>query len=250
MLNTEEVNHFLRMARENFKEFDFAYSAQRLTVMKADSLGKEDMDVSQSLQSMNPLSESTHYTDYYSESVLSLYSQKNPGFRKNELIAKSCGTTANILYIKDRRCYLANVGDSIAYMYKGEKAIKMNNEHKTSLHAEETRILKAGSRIVNNRVDGKLNLTRAIGDLCFKTNTELKPYEQAVTAYPEINKFSLNDVEFIVMGCDGIWDCVDAQKLCEFISGQIKQAGSDSLEEIISHFMDQIISKVKDCKLE
>lgn len=80
-------------------------------------------------------------------------------------------------------------------------------------------------------------------------NPNLKPYEQAVIAYPEVKKFCLtNDTEFLILGCDGIWDCVDAQKLCTYISNQIKKVGYDKLDEIISYFMDQIISKVRDSK--
>jgi serine/threonine protein phosphatase PrpC len=30
-------------------------------------------------------------------------------------------------------------------------------------------------------------------------------------------------MEFIIMGCDGIWDCVDIQKFCEFRSVKIKR---------------------------
>jgi serine/threonine protein phosphatase PrpC len=80
-----------------------------------------------------------------------------------ELIASNMGTTANILLIKNNYLYIANVGDSLAVLYKNGEAIKLNQEHKTSLESEYSRINKSGTKIINNRIDGRLNLTRAIG---------------------------------------------------------------------------------------
>jgi len=79
------------------------------------------------------------------------------------LIAKDMGTTANILLIKNNLLYLANVGDSMAVIFKNGQAIRLNQEHKTTLPAEYARVMKSGAKIINNRIEGKLNLTRAIG---------------------------------------------------------------------------------------
>ena len=40
--------------------------------------------------------------------------------------------------------------------------------------------------IERGRVMGNLNLTRALGDLTYKTNMALKPEEQIITANPEV----------------------------------------------------------------
>lgn len=73
------------------------------------------------------------------------------------------GTTANIVLIKNNYLYIANVGDSLAVMYKNGQAIKLSQEHKVTLESEKSRITKSGARIFNNRIEGRLNLTRAIG---------------------------------------------------------------------------------------
>jgi serine/threonine protein phosphatase PrpC len=63
-----------------------------------------------------------------------------------------------------------------------------------------------------------------------------------VTSYPEITKFKITkDIEFVIMACDGVWDCVDVQKLCEHIS--IKLKSNQKISDIIAQLMDQIISK-------
>jgi protein phosphatase PTC2/3 len=75
----------------------------------------------------------------------------------------------------------------------------------------------------------------------------LKFYEQAVTAYPEITKMKITkDIEFILMACDGVWDCVDIQKLCEHIA--IKLKAKMKCSDIIAEFFDQIISKTNNSK--
>lgn len=81
----------------------------------------------------------------------------------DDLVAKEMGTTANILLIKNNYLYLANVGDSLAVLFKNGVAIRLNQEHKTALQSECTRIYKSGLKIINNRIEGRLNLTRAIG---------------------------------------------------------------------------------------
>lgn len=73
------------------------------------------------------------------------------------------GTTANIVLIKNNYIYVANVGDSLAVMYKNGTAIKLSSEHKINLESEKSRIINSGTIILNNRIGGKLNLTRAIG---------------------------------------------------------------------------------------
>jgi hypothetical protein len=81
-----------------------------------------------------------------------------------QLVASNMGTTANILLIRNNKLFLANVGDSLAVLYKNGQAIKLNHEHKTSLQSEYARIDKSGAKIINNRINGMLNLTRAIGN--------------------------------------------------------------------------------------
>lgn len=85
-----------------------------------------------------------------------------------------------------------------------------------------------------------------IGDLGFKKQKELKFYEQPVTAYPEINKFKLtDDIKFIIMACDGVWDCVDEQKLCEFVDEKLIKGVST--DKILYEILDSILAKTNNC---
>jgi len=165
----------------------------------------------------------------------------------NSYVSFSVGTTANVVFIRDGYCYVANVGDSLAVLYKNGKAIRLNTEHKPSVAKERERVINSGNQIVNNRVSGRLNLTRAIGDFIHKNNADLNFNQQAVICLPEINKFKItSDMQFIIMGCDGIWDCVEIQKFCDFISKKLKEKVSIPL--ILKELFSTIISKSNERK--
>ena len=90
-----------------------------------------------------------------------------------------------------------------------------------------------------------LNLTRALGDLKFKSNPNLKLYEQSVIAVPEITKIELtNDIDFIIMGCDGVWDCVKRQLVCDFVDKEIKENPDKKLSDILKVIFERCVSQV------
>ena len=161
------------------------------------------------------------------------------------LVASEMGTTANIMLIKNGVIYIANAGDSLSVMYKNKKAYNLNKEHQTVIESEKERVLKSGASIVGYRINGMLNLTRAIGDLKFKSNFNLKRHEQSVISLPEITKIEYTeDIDFIIMGCDGVWDCVKRQLVCEFVDKQIKENPDKNLSEILKIIFDKCVSPV------
>ena len=161
------------------------------------------------------------------------------------LIANEMGTTANIMLIKNGIIYIANAGDSLSIMYKNKKAYNLNKEHQTIIESEKQRVLKSGAYITGCRINGMLNLTRAIGDLKFKSNINLKRHEQSVIALPEITKIEDTEgIDFIIMGCDGVWDCVKRQMVCEFVEKEIKEHPKKDLSEILKKIFDRCVSPV------
>ena len=69
----------------------------------------------------------------------------------------------------------SNAGDSRAVMSRKGKAKDLSVDHKPELPIEKRRIERAGGFIEDNRVNGMLALSRAIGDFEYKQNTILKP---------------------------------------------------------------------------
>ena len=171
--------------------------------------------------------------------------EKNEEINRENFISYEMGTTANIMLIKNGFIYIANVGDSLSVMYKNGKAYNLNKEHQIIIESEKERVLKSGATIVGYRINGMLNLTRALGDLKFKSNPNLKVYEQSVIAVPEITKIKYtNDIDFIIMGCDGVWDCVKRQLVCEFVEKQIKENPKQKLSDILKVIFERCVSPV------
>jgi protein phosphatase 1G len=68
------------------------------------------------------------------------------------------------------------------------------------------------------RVNGNLNLSRAIGDLKYKGNTELPAKDQIITAQPDVQRVSLTAEDtFFLLACDGVWDVMTNQEAVDFI---------------------------------
>ena len=163
----------------------------------------------------------------------------------DNLVASEMETTANIMLIKNGTIYIANVGDSLSVMYKHKKAYNLNREHQTIIETEKERVIQSGANIVGYRINGMLNLTRAIGDLKFKSNFSLKRHEQSVIALPEITKIEDTDgIDFIIMGCDGVWDCVKRQAVCDFVDRQIRENPDKNLSDILKLIFDRCVSPV------
>ena len=78
----------------------------------------------------------------------------------------------------------------------------------------------------------------------FKKHSELKNYDQAVIAYPEIKKMKItSEMEFIIIACDGVWDCVEMQEFCDFISVKLKEGHQRKISSILGDLFNQIIAK-------
>ncbi|ORY32193.1 phosphatase 2C-like domain-containing protein [Naematelia encephala] len=147
------------------------------------------------------------------------------------------GCTAVVgLVTKDGRIIVANAGDSRSVLgYRGE-AKAMSNDHKPTNKEETTRITSAGGFVEFGRVNGNLALSRAIGDFEFKQNFSLSPERQIVTADPEIITHKIDgEEEFLVLACDGIWDCLSSQQVVDFTRRAI--ANGDSLGKICEDMM-------------
>lgn len=160
----------------------------------------------------------------------------------------SIGCTSNVVYIDKakKKIYVANAGDSRCVLGRNGEAVEMSIDHKPDSQIEIDRITKSGSTISEGRVDGNLNLTRSLGDLKYKQRTHLKPEEQAITANPDTYEFQLyNDIDFILMGCDGIWEKKTNEEAVEWvyenINKQKKEVGDDisklDIEKIVADLL-------------
>ena len=64
-----------------------------------------------------------------------------------------------------------------------------------------------------------------------------------ITAYPDVVIDTLTpDCEFIIIGCDGVWDCKTNQEACDFVSERLKKNQNVKLSKIIEELFDEIIA--------
>lgn len=89
----------------------------------------------------------------------------------------SSGCTAVVALLRGNELYVANAGDSRCVICRDGKAMDMSFDHKPEDTEELERIRKAGGKVtMDGRVNGGLNLSRAIGDHAYKTVIKSKFY--------------------------------------------------------------------------
>ncbi|KAL4452740.1 hypothetical protein ABPG75_008402 [Micractinium tetrahymenae] len=157
-----------------------------------------------------------------------------------ELTVQAGCTAVVALLVKDH-LYVANAGDSRAVLCRGGKAVAMSEDHKPAAPDERARIMAAGGFLSEiggiTRVNGNLNLSRAIGDLRYKMNSELEPKDQIITAEPDVAVQRLvPEDRFLVLACDGIWDVMNNQQVVDFVAERL--AKGEQPEVISSQLLD------------
>ncbi|XP_050310758.1 probable protein phosphatase CG10417 isoform X2 [Anthonomus grandis grandis] len=151
------------------------------------------------------------------------------------------GCTAVVAILKGKELYVANAGDSRCIVCRNGKAVEMSFDHKPEDEPEKERIVKAGGRVTaDGRVNGGLNLSRAIGDHAYKQNKELSDKEQMITAFPDVKTLTINPAEdeFMVLACDGIWNYMSSQEVVDFVKPKLDENPekiSTICEELFDH---------------
>lgn len=98
---------------------------------------------------------------------------------------------------RQRVLYTANVGDARIVLCRNGKALRLSYDHKGSDENEGKRVANAGGLILNNRVNGVLAVTRALGDSYMKDLVTGHPYTTETVIQPDQD-------EFIILACDGV----------------------------------------------
>eukprot|EP00904_Undaria_pinnatifida_P005247 jgi/Undpi1/1852/HiC_scaffold_12.g05239.m1 len=160
-----------------------------------------------------------------------------------------CGATAVMgLLVDGKTLVVANAGDSRCVVSRKGVAVDMSTDHKPEDDLELARIEKAGGAVVDGRVQGNLNLSRAIGDLMYKADENLTAEEQMITADPELRTLELTEEdEFMVLACDGVWNSLTSQETIDFVRTRLKDTGGDlPLSKVCSDLCDACCAKTAD----
>jgi protein phosphatase PTC2/3 len=114
-------------------------------------------------------------------------------------------------------------------LYQNGTVVPLSVDQKPTDNQEKKRILESGNIVLLGRVNGSLAVSRAFGDFRYKKSKEdqeLTPDKFAVTVVPEIKRqtFSSGDsLNFLVLACDGVWDVMNNEEVCQFIVEELKK---------------------------
>ncbi|KAF1814863.1 PP2C-domain-containing protein [Eremomyces bilateralis CBS 781.70] len=112
--------------------------------------------------------------------------------------------------VRQRVLYTANVGDARIVLCRNGRALRLSYDHKGSDENEGRRVANAGGLILNNRVNGVLAVTRALGDSYMKDLVTGRPYTTETVIQPDAD-------EFLILACDGLWDVCSDQEAVDLV---------------------------------
>eukprot|EP00762_Andalucia_godoyi_P002930 ANDGO_04113.mRNA.1 Protein phosphatase 2C homolog 1 len=121
------------------------------------------------------------------------------------------GSTSAVAYVRGRSVYAGNVGDARVVLLpeRDGTAVRMTVDHKGSLESEALRVRENGGLVLNGRVNAMLLVTRALGDFGLK---------KWVIAEPHVQEARITGPGgVLVVACDGVWDVMEDQEVCELI---------------------------------
>ncbi|RID63452.1 hypothetical protein BRARA_E02459 [Brassica rapa] len=142
------------------------------------------------------------------------------------IVSGSCGTTALTALVIGRHLMVANVGDCRAVLCRGGKAVDMSFDHKSTFELERRRVEELGGYFEGEYIYGELAVTRALGDWSLKRYSSLGGSLSPLISDPEIKQVVLTEEdEFLIMGCDGVWDVMTSQYAVTFARQGLRRHG-------------------------
>lgn len=136
------------------------------------------------------------------------------------------GSVCAVALIIDDKLVVGNVGDCEAVLSRNGKPVVLTVRHTIASNpSEEERVRGVGGKVCHNRVGHpnynpavvSLAVTRAIGDAGFKLARYTDGKASGVIAVPDTTVTRLtDDDEFLVIGCDGLWDVMTYAEVVDF----------------------------------
>ncbi|XP_061086356.1 protein phosphatase 1B-like isoform X2 [Conger conger] len=152
------------------------------------------------------------------------------------------GSTAVAVLLSPEHLYFINCGDSRALLCRRGQVRLSTQDHKPCDPREKERIQNAGGSVMIQRVNGSLAVSRALGDYDYKCVDGKGPTEQLVSPEPEVFEIPrAPEDEFVVLACDGIWDVMSNEELCEFVRYRLEVC--DDLEKVCNSVVDTCLHK-------
>ncbi|KAL4100407.1 hypothetical protein PRIC1_008201 [Phytophthora ramorum] len=185
------------------------------------------------------------------------------------------GSTATGLVLRPARngkilITIAHVGDCRLVLGKRDgSAVELTQDHRLTLEPERERVIQLGGRVVNNRVNGVMAITRAFGDLEFKgmldpaaSSSSSVSFGRAfrdnekvpalLTARPDVHDVEVDVTEdaFLLLACDGLWDVLTSEEAADIfrqrveLHGDLQLAAQELAQEGIRRYSNDNITVI------
>ena len=185
-------------------------------------------------------------------------------FNEKGEINDSSGSCGVMAMIQDNKIIIANVGDSRLVLFKNCNVFFATEDHKPNSETEKKRIKNAGGEIYqtftyfplrqNGReieapwrvLPGRLSVSRTFGDIEAK-DPKFGGMGGVVMALPDVTEFVLDDeFNFMVIGCDGIFDVLSNEEILECIKivkkkKKVEEINEDNIHELCGEFAGMIV---------
>lgn len=107
----------------------------------------------------------------------------------------------------------------------GTTAVRITQDHKSTDPKEIARVEASGGIVIRGRVLGVLAVARSLGDHGLKEYVIGRPYVSSTVVRIQNNgsdstdssAASLDDGEFLIVACDGLWDTMEDQEAVDFV---------------------------------
>ena len=140
----------------------------------------------------------------------------------------STGCIIHLIYdnnLNKLKIYCGNIGDTRTTLFSKDKITRLSYDHRISDKEEKKRVILRGGKIINERLNGVLMLSRCFGDF------ELE--EHGLICDPFINEIEVDlniKNQMLILGCDGIWDLVNEDDILKMIN---KDSNTENLTKKI-----------------
>lgn len=161
------------------------------------------------------------------------------------------GCVLAVAVLVNNELVVANVGDTEIILSRGGEPLVLTVKHNPQKSPEEAeRIKAAGGRLMHNRVCHprfnpivcSLAVSRAIGDAGFKLEKFTGGNSSGVIATPHTRRVPLTAAdEFLVIGCDGLWDVMGYDEVILFSQRCLKQGATP--DDITNQLVEAALSK-------
>lgn len=137
-------------------------------------------------------------------------------FLKAAAVTEESGCTALAALVVDSTLFVANAGDCRCVLSRKDRTIvNLSRDHVATDLSEKARVEARGGFVsVTGRVQGRLMVSRAIGD---------RPVKRYVSSTPEVTTTVLSEQDdFIILASDGLWDVVSSEEAASLVRSTVR----------------------------